>query len=92
MSGMSFNIKNNVFRVGKTDWELRNFHGYEYSTHRGSTYNSYLIREEKIALIDTVWQPFADQFIDGLKRELPLESIDFVIANHAEIDHSTNAH
>jgi len=41
---MSFNIKNNVHWVGKIDWELERFHGYEYSTHRGSTYNSYLDR------------------------------------------------
>ena len=46
---MSINVKNNVFWVGKIDWELRKFHGDEYSTHRGSTYNSYLIKEEKTA-------------------------------------------
>lgn len=49
-------VKNNVHWVGKIDWELRKFHGDEYSTHRGSTYNSYLVREEKTALIDTVWE------------------------------------
>ena len=47
---MGLKIKNNVYWVGKTDWEIRKFHGNEYSTHRGSTYNSYLIKEEKIAL------------------------------------------
>jgi flavorubredoxin len=47
-------VKNNVFWVGKVDWELRKFHGDEYSTHKGSTYNSYLIQEEKTVLIDTV--------------------------------------
>ena len=45
---MRINVKNNVYWVGKTDWELRKFHGDEYSTHRGSTYNSYLIKEEKV--------------------------------------------
>ncbi|MHA1862527.1 MAG: anaerobic nitric oxide reductase flavorubredoxin, partial [Candidatus Thorarchaeota archaeon] len=50
---MSFEIRNNVHWVGKVDWELRKFHGEEYSTHRGSTYNSYLIKDEKTALIDT---------------------------------------
>ncbi len=45
---MSFNIKNNVHWVGKIDWELERFHGYEYSTNRGSSYNSYLIKEEKM--------------------------------------------
>jgi len=44
---MKKQIKNNVFWVGKNDLELRKFYGYEYSTNRGSTYNSYLIKEEK---------------------------------------------
>jgi anaerobic nitric oxide reductase flavorubredoxin len=85
---MSFKIKNNVYWVGKTDWELKKFHGNEYSTHRGSTYNSYLIKEEKKVLIDTVWMPFAKEFVDNLSKEINLEEIDYVIANHAEIDHS----
>ena len=85
---MSFKIKNNVYWVGKTDWELRKFHGNEYSTHRGSTYNSYLIKEAKTVLIDTVWMPFAKEFVKNLSKEIDLDKIDYVIANHAEIDHS----
>jgi flavorubredoxin len=85
---MKTNIKNNVNWVGKVDWELQKFHGNEYSTHRGSTYNSYLIQEEKNVLIDTVWKPFAKEFVENLKKEIDLEKIDFIIANHAEIDHS----
>ena len=81
-------VKNNVSWVGKIDWELKKFHGDEYSTHRGSTYNSYLIREEKTALIDTVWVPFAKEFVGNLSRLLDLSKIDYVIANHAESDHS----
>jgi len=85
---MAIQVKNNVFWVGKIDWELRKFHGNEYSTHRGSTYNSYLIREEKIALVDTVWSPFSKEFVHKLSMEIDLNKIDFVIANHAESDHS----
>lgn len=85
---MKVKIKNNVYWVGKIDWELRKFHGDEYSTHRGSTYNSYLIQEEKAALIDTVWAPFAKEYVDNLGTEIDLQNIDFVIANHAENDHS----
>lgn len=85
---MSFKIKNNVYWVGKIDWELRKFHGNEYSTNRGSTYNSYLIKEEKIVLIDTVWKPFSKEFVENLSKEVDLNKIDYVIANHAEIDHS----
>ena len=85
---MAFKIRENILWVGKIDWELRKFHGEEYSTHRGSSYNSYLVRDEKVALIDTVWGKFSSEFVTKLKREIPLEKIDFVIANHAESDHS----
>jgi anaerobic nitric oxide reductase flavorubredoxin len=85
---MHFPVNENVSWVGKIDWELRKFHGEEYSTHRGSTYNSYLVRDQKSVLIDTVWKPFAGEFVENLKREIDLDKIDFVIANHAESDHS----
>lgn len=81
-------IKNNVSWVGKVDWELRKFHGDDYSTHKGSTYNSYLIEEEKTVLIDTVWMPFADEFVENLQKEIDLNKIDYIIANHGEVDHS----
>ena len=85
---MAIQVKNNVWWVGTADWELRKFHGSEYSTHRGTSYNSYLVREEKTALIDTVWRPFADEYVDNLAKTIDLSKIDFVVANHAEIDHS----
>jgi flavorubredoxin len=85
---MSFKIKENVAWVGKIDWELRRFHGEEYSTHRGSSYNSYLVTDQKTALIDTVWSKFSGEFVENLKKEIPLEKIDFVVVNHAECDHS----
>ncbi len=85
---MKFQVTLHVDWVGKIDWELRKFHGEEYSTHRGSSYNSYLLRDEKIALIDTVWMPFAKEFVDNLTKEIDLNKIDYIIANHAEMDHS----
>ena len=85
---MKKRIVNNVYWVGKNDWELRQFHGYEYPTHKGSSYNSYLIQEEKTVLIDTVFQPFSKEFIDNLAKEIDLKSIDYIIMNHAEPDHS----
>ena len=81
-------IKNNVSWVGKIDWDLRKFHGDELSTHNGSSYNSYLIEEEKTVLIDTVWLPFANEFVDNLASEVNLESIDCIVINHGEVDHS----
>ncbi len=85
---MSFTITDSVTWVGKVDWELTKFHGEEYSTFKGSTYNSYLVRDEKTALIDTVWSPYDKEFVGNLKKVIDLEQIDFVVANHAEIDHS----
>lgn len=85
---MGFKVTDTVTWVGKIDWELKKFHGEEYSTHRGSSYNSYLIRDEKTVLIDTVWLPYDKEFVNDLKKEIDLKSIDYIIANHAEIDHS----
>lgn len=85
---MGKRITDKVTWVGKIDWELKNFHGNEYSTRRGSSYNSYLIRDEKVVLIDTVWQPYDKEFVARLKKEIDLKEIDYIIANHGEIDHS----
>ena len=85
---MAFKITEKVTWVGKIDWGLRKFHGNEYSAYKGSSYNSYLIRDEKTVLIDTVWLPFAKEFVDELKKEIDLKEIDYIIINHGEIDHS----
>ena len=85
---MAKKLTNKVTWVGKTDWELTRFHGDEYSTHKGSSYNSYLVRDQKTALIDTVWQPYDKEFVTRLTQEVDLKSIDYIIANHNEIDHS----
>jgi flavorubredoxin len=85
---MAFPIKENISWIGKIDWELRTFHGKEYSTHRGTSYNSYLVRDRKTALIDTVWRSFSSEFVENLAKEISLDEIDYVVANHAETDHS----
>ena len=65
-------VKGNVSWVGYLDWELEKFHGDEYSIMNGSSQNAYLIEEEKTVLMDTVWTPHRDEFIDNLKAELDL--------------------
>lgn len=85
---MNRKLTDRVTWVGKIDWELKTFHGEEYSTDRGSSYNSYLIEDEKTALIDTVWMPFSEEFVKNLKATIDLNEIDYIIANHGEIDHS----
>lgn len=77
-----------IYSVGVIDWNVRVFHGHTYSTNRGSTYNAYLILDEKIALVDTVYGPFAGELIENIKEIIPVEKIDYVIANHVETDHS----
>jgi len=85
---MSKKINETITWVGQTDWELTSFHGDEYSINRGTSYNAYLVRDEKTVLIDTVWDPFAEEFVERLADEIDLNRIDFIVANHAERDHS----
>lgn len=81
-------IKKGIYWVGAVDWNVKQFHGHTYSTARGTTYNAYLIRDEKNVLVDTVHAPFADELIERIRAILPPEKIDYVIANHVEDDHS----
>lgn len=81
-------VKNNVYWVGKIDWELESFHGADYTINHGSSQNAYLIQEEKTVLIDTVWKPHSTEFLDNLESEIDLNKIDFIVANHGEVDHS----
>lgn len=81
-------IKQNIYWVGIKDWELRTFHGEEYSTHRGSSYNSYLIKDQKIVLVDTAWEPFKEEYVNNLDAAVGLKNINYIIANHSEVDHS----
>jgi anaerobic nitric oxide reductase flavorubredoxin len=81
-------VLENIFWVGVVDWNIRHFHGFTYSTQRGTTYNAYLIVDKKVALVDTVQHPFADEMIERIKEIIDPSKIDYVIANHVESDHS----
>jgi flavorubredoxin len=81
-------LKEGVNWVGVVDWNIRDFHGYV--TKRGSTYNAYLISDEKIALVDTVKSSFSDALIDHITELTSLEKIDYIIVNHVEMDHSSS--
>ncbi|WP_076414386.1 anaerobic nitric oxide reductase flavorubredoxin [Shewanella sp. UCD-KL12] len=85
---MAIKVKNNIEWVGQRDWEVRDFHGTEYKTERGTSYNSYLIREEKTVLIDTVDHKFSHEFVQNLELEIDLKQIDYIVINHAEEDHA----
>jgi flavorubredoxin len=75
-----------IYSVGATDWNIRDFHGY--STFRGSTYNAYLIVDEKIALVDTVKKEHVDELLANISRIVDPKKIDYMISNHTEMDHS----
>jgi len=79
-------IAKDIYDVGVTDWNIRDFHGY--STYLGTTYNAFLILDEKIVLIDTVKKEFADQYLDHIAQVIDPKKIDIVISNHTEMDHS----
>ncbi|PWB54768.1 MAG: MBL fold hydrolase [Candidatus Methanoperedenaceae archaeon] len=85
---MTVELKEGVYWVGVVDWNIKQFHGHEYSTHRGTTYNAYLIIDEKVALVDTVWSPYSQEMIENISKIIDIKKIDYVIANHAEVDHS----
>jgi anaerobic nitric oxide reductase flavorubredoxin len=81
-------IKRNIYWTGIRHWELRRFHGHELSTHRGSTYNSYLIKDGKNVLVDTVWDPYQEEFTGRLEKDMGIGNIDMIVINHVEPDHS----
>lgn len=85
---MKRTVKNNVSWIGRIDWELKTFHGDDYSINHGSSQNAYLIEEEKTVLIDTIWKPYEKEFRDNLEKEIDLSKIDFIVMNHGEVDHS----
>lgn len=79
-------VKKGIYWVGGIDWNLRSFHGY--LTQRGSTYNSYLIIDEKITLIDTVKSYLTGEMLERIRSVVDPSKIDYIISNHVEMDHS----
>lgn len=85
---MVIELAKDVYWVGVVDWDVRQFHGHALSTHRGSSYNAYLIVDEKTVLVDTVRSSFQDQLIENIREVVDPAKLDIVVANHAEPDHS----
>ena len=79
-------ISEHVYWVGAIDWAIRDFHGY--LTERGTTYNAYLILADKVTLIDTVKAPFRQELLARIASVIDPKRIDYIISNHAEMDHS----
>ena len=81
-------LKDGVYWVGVVDWNIRDFHGY--ITSRGTTYNAYLVQDEKTALVDTVKSPFAGELVRNISEIVDLEKLDYIVVNHVEMDHSSS--
>ena len=79
-------IRKDIYWVGAIDWSMRSFHGYQ--TGRGTTYNAYLILDEKITLIDTVKETFAAELLARISSVIDPARIDYIISSHVEPDHS----
>jgi flavorubredoxin len=79
-------IKDKIYWVGAIDWNVRDFHGY--STYKGTTYNAYLVKDEKIALFDTVKKSHVNDLIHHIRQLVDPTEIDYLIVNHVEMDHS----
>ena len=83
---MDTKLREGIHWVGYVDWNVRDFHGYR--THSGSTYKSYIVCDEKVAVIDAVKAPYADRLLSNIKSHTSLEKVDYLVVNHAEPDHS----
>jgi len=79
-------IASGIYEVGVKDWNISDFHGY--STPFGTSYNAYLIVDEKIALIDTVKAEFAGELLRNISSVVDPKKIDLIVSNHTEMDHS----
>jgi flavorubredoxin len=79
-------IKRDIYWVGAIDWNVRDFHGY--STYKGTTYNAFLVKDEKIALFDTVKKSHFNDLVHHIKQLVDPTDIDYLIVNHVEMDHS----
>ncbi|MFP4474721.1 MAG: FprA family A-type flavoprotein [Desulfatibacillaceae bacterium] len=79
-------LAKDVYWVGAIDWNVRDFHGY--STYEGTTYNAFLIMDEKVTLVDTVKADHTDQLFGRISSVVDPKKIDMVVSNHTEMDHS----
>ncbi len=83
---MKCEVKEGIYWTGAIDWNMRDFHGYD--TPKGTSYNAYLIMDEKVALVDTVKGGFSEEMFMGISEHVDPARIDYVIVNHLEKDHS----
>ena len=82
-------ITNDILYVGVNDHKVDLFEG-QYVVPNGMSYNSYVIKDEKIAVVDTVDAKFTHEWLDNLEKALAGAKPDYLIVHHMEPDHSAN--
>ena len=82
-------IKEDIIYIGVNDKEIDLFEG-QYDVPNGMAYNSYIILDEKIAILDSVEIKFKDEWLNNIKRVLKGRKVDYLIVQHMEPDHSAN--
>ena len=79
-------IAKGIYSVGAVDWDVRDFHGY--STYEGTTYNAFLIVDEKVTLVDAVKSSHKNELLRNIRAIIDPEKIDYIVVNHVEMDHT----
>lgn len=80
-------IRDNIYWIGVKDAALRVF-DIIMETKKGTTYNSYLINDDKIAVVDSVKNGFYDEFKENITHIIGEKAVDYIIVQHTELDHS----
>ncbi len=83
------NVTQSIRYIGVNDHEIDLFEG-QYIVPNGMAYNSYVILDEKVAVFDTVDARFGEEWLGNLKNALDGRSVDYLIVQHMEPDHSAN--
>ncbi|MDR3073723.1 MAG: FprA family A-type flavoprotein [Deltaproteobacteria bacterium] len=82
-----FALKDDIYWVGAVDYSSRDFHGYSRSP-QGTTYNAYLVKDEKVTLFDAVKAGSLDVMLQRIRAVVDPIRIDYIVVNHLELDHS----
>ncbi len=80
-------LKDDIYWVGAVDYNLRNFHRYSRSP-QGSTYNAYIVKDQKNVLFDTVDEEYCDELLKRISEIMDPAEIDYIVCNHMEKDHA----
>lgn len=83
------NVTNSIFYIGADDKDIRLFEG-QYEVPNGMAYNSYLIKDEKNVVLDTIDRKVTNTWLENLEKALKGETVDYLVVSHLEPDHAYN--